>query len=125
GRIPMADLLAPAIALAQDGFPVGPIAAREWAFFAAMIAKDPVCATIYRAGDPPAAGATFANPELAATLDAIAVDGPAAFYEGAPAKAAEQASAASGGVMTAADFVAHAGNFDTPLSTTFRGLTVL
>ena len=38
--------------------------------------------------DTPAAGETFANPDLAATLRAIAADGPAAFYEGAPAKAA-------------------------------------
>ena len=125
GRIAMPDLLAPAIALAAEGFAVGPIAAREWAFFDSLIARDPVCATLYRAGNPPAAGATFANPELAATLRAIAADGPAAFYEGAPAEAAERASAASGGVLAAADFAAHAGNFDTPLSTTFRGLTVL
>lgn len=68
GRIAMAELLAPAITLAADGFAVGPIAAREWKFFEALVAKDPVCAVLYRAGDVPAAGATFANPELAATL---------------------------------------------------------
>jgi len=125
GRLPMAHLLAPAIALAQDGFAVGPIAGREWTFFESLIAADPVCATLYRAGDVPAAGATFTNRELAATLDAIATDGPDAFYRGAPAEAAERASAASGGVLAASDFAAHTGNFDTPLATTFRGLTVL
>ncbi len=125
GRIPMAELLAPAIALARDGFAVGPIAGREWTFFESLIAGDPVSAVLYRAGDVPTAGTSFANPELAATLTAIAAEGPAAFYEGAPARAAEQASTASGGVLAARDFAAHAGNFDKPLSTTFRGLTVL
>ncbi len=125
GRIEIAALLAPAIALAEDGFAVGPIAAREWKFFDSVIAKDPACAALYRAGNTPAAGETFTNPELAATLRAIAADGPAAFYEGAPANAAARASRASGGVLGERDFAAHRGNFDKPLSTTFRGLTVL
>jgi gamma-glutamyltranspeptidase/glutathione hydrolase len=125
GRIEMTELLAPAIALAENGFAVGPIAAREWKFFDSVIGKDPATAALYRAGNTPAAGETFANPELAATLRAIAIDGPAAFYEGAPANAAARASRASGGVLGERDFAAHRGNFDEPLSTTFRGLTVL
>ncbi len=125
GRLPIADLLAPAVAMAQDGFPVGPIAAREWKFFESLIAKDPGCAALYRAGAVPAAGETFANPALAATLAAIAADGADAFYAGAAAEASEAASAAAGGVLKASDFAAHTGNFDVPLSTTFRGLTVL
>ena len=93
GRVDIAELLAPAIRLAEDGFAVGPIAAREWKFFDSVIGKDPACAALYRAGNTPAAGETFTNPELAATLRAIAEDGPSAFYEGAPAKAAARASA--------------------------------
>ncbi|HET7715036.1 MAG TPA: gamma-glutamyltransferase [Bauldia sp.] len=125
GRIDMAELLAPAIRCASEGFAVGPIAAREWSFFAPMIGKDPVCAVLYRAQSPPPAGASFANPELAATLRAIAADGPSAFYEGAPARFAAKASRAAGGVLAEADFAAHRGNFDKPLSTAFRGLKVL
>ncbi len=125
GRIAVAQLLAPAIGLAASGFAVGPIAAREWKFFDPVIGKDPACAVLYRAGNTPKAGETFTNPQLAATLTAIAEDGPAAFYEGAPAKAAARASNASGGVLSERDFAAHRGNFDTPLSTSFRGLTVL
>lgn len=125
GRIAIAELLAPAIALAEAGFAVGPITAREWKFFDPVIGKDPAAAALYRAGSTPKAGEAFANPELAATLRAIATEGPAAFYEGAPATAAAQASRASGGVLAAADFAAHRGNFDQPLSTSFRGLTVL
>jgi gamma-glutamyltranspeptidase/glutathione hydrolase len=125
GRIAMAELLAPAIAMAEAGFAVGPIAAREWKFFDPVIAKDPACATLYRAGHTPAAGETFTNPELAATLRAIAAEGPGAFYDGAPAEAAARASRDLGGVLAAEDFAAHRGNFDTPLSTRFRGLTVL
>ena len=50
GRIAMADLLAPAIRLAAEGFAVGPIAAREWKFFDSLIAGDAACAALYRAG---------------------------------------------------------------------------
>lgn len=124
GRVDIADLLAPAIRLAEDGFAVGPIAAREWKFFDSVIGKDAACATLYRAGNTPAAGETFTNPELAATLRAIAAGGPSAFYEGEPAMAAARASEAAGGVLGTQDFAAHRGNFDQPLSTTFRGLTV-
>jgi len=125
GRVAMADLLAPAIRLAAEGFAVGPIAAREWAFFDSLIARDAACAALYRAGRTPASGETFVNPELAAVLTAVAQDGPAAFYEGAPAVAAARASRASGGVLAEQDFLAHRGNFDRPLSTGFRGLSVL
>ena len=125
GRLDMAQLLAPAIALAEEGFAVGPICAREWAIFEGAIARDPVSAALYRAGDIPRAGERFVNAELAAVLRAIAADGPEAFYDGMPAEAAERAARSHGGVLAAADFAAHAGSRHAPLSTRFRGLDVL
>lgn len=125
GRLPWRGLFAPAIAAARDGFAVGAVAAREWALFQPVIASDPVSARLYRADAPPRAGEVFHNPELAATLEAIAHGGPDAFYRGAPAAAAEQASRARGGVLTASDFAAHSGGFCTPLRGRFRGLEVL
>ncbi len=125
GRLPIARLLAPAIALARDGFVVGPICGREWSVFEGVIARDAVAAALYRAGVVPKAGETFANPELAAVLEAIVAEGPSAFYEGEPARAAERAARSHGGVLAAADFAAHRGDFDVPLATRFRGLDVL
>ncbi|MCX5496633.1 gamma-glutamyltransferase [Kaistia dalseonensis] len=125
GRLDFARLLAPAIALAEGGFAVAPICAREWKLFEPVIARDLVSAKLYRAGAVPAAGDIFTNPELAAVLKAIAADGPAAFYEGEPARAAAEASKASGGVLAEADFRAHTGDFRDPVSAVFRGLTVL
>lgn len=125
GRLPIADLLAPAIAVAEEGFAVGPICAREWKLFEPVLKTDATSAVLYRAGNVPVAGEQFSNAELGAVLRAIAAEGPAAFYEGEPARAAAGASRAHGGVLAEADFARHAGNFDTPLTTRFRGLTVL
>jgi gamma-glutamyltranspeptidase/glutathione hydrolase len=125
GRLDVAHLLEPAIALAENGFKVAPICAREWKLFEAVIAKDPVSALLYRAGAVPAAGDIFANPELASVLKAIAANGPAAFYEGEPARAAARANQSQGGVLSEADFQTHSGDFRDPISAMFRGLTVL
>ncbi|MCX5511887.1 gamma-glutamyltransferase [Kaistia algarum] len=125
GRLDMAQLLAPAIALARRGFAVAPICAREWTIFEGVIARDPVAAALYRAGKVPQAGDIFANPELADLLAAIATKGPDAYYRGLPAEAAEKAAILHGGALKAADFDGHAGHFDIPLSTRFRGLDIL
>lgn len=125
GRLEWSSLFAPAIAAARDGFAVLPVAAREWALFQPVIAKDPVSARLYRAHATPVAGERFQNPELAATLQAIAEGGPQAFYEGPAAQAAEQASRALGGVLQASDFAAHRGEFTVPLRARFRGLDIL
>jgi len=124
GRLAWKRLFAPAIALARDGFGVAPVAAREWALFDRVLHADPNCAALYRAGNPPAAGERFANPDLARTLQAIASDGPDAFYLGEPARAAAQACQARGGVLAADDFAEHSGGFCAPVSTRFRGLEI-
>jgi gamma-glutamyltranspeptidase/glutathione hydrolase len=125
GRLPWARLLAPAIALARDGLAVAPVAAREWALFDKVLHADPVCAALYGAGRPPAAGSLVRNPELAAVLEAVAHDGVEAFYLGRPARQAAAGIRAAGGVLAEADFVRHHGDFTRPVSTSFRGLTVL
>ena len=125
GRLPWRRAFQPAVSIARGGFGVAPVAAREWALFDAVLHWDPVCAALYRAGRPPRAAEHFANPQLAAVLEAIAGDGADAFYSGPPAHAAAQASQAAGGVLSADDFKRHRGEFTTPLSTVFRGWTVL
>ncbi|WBY01197.1 gamma-glutamyltransferase [Ramlibacter tataouinensis] len=125
GRLPWRRLLREAIDVAAAGFPVAPVAAREWAWFEPVLRAQPECAALYRAGAAPRAGETFRNPELAAVLEAIATDGPDAFYRGVPAQAAERAVRALGGVLSAEDFAAHRGEFVAPVAGSFRGLQVL
>ena len=125
GRLPWIRLLAPAIACARDGFAVGPVAAREWSLFAPVLQADSHAATLLRGNAPPQAGERFENPELAATLQDIASDGPDSFYRGDPALAASDAVQARGGVLQPSDFAGHTGEFVEPLSGMFRGWTVL
>jgi gamma-glutamyltranspeptidase/glutathione hydrolase len=125
GRLAWAELLAPAIALAAEGFAVAPVAAREWALFAPVLRGDATAARLYRAESPPHAGERWANPELSALLADIAQGGPDAFYRGAVARSAARAVQAHGGVLSADDFAAHRGDFQPPLSSRFRGLEVL
>lgn len=124
GRLPWHRLLAPAAELAASGYAIAPVAAREWAIFDAVLHRQPACAALYRAGNPPAAGTRLTNPALAEVLRDIARHGPAAFYAGKPAEAASRASQDAGGLLAADDFAAHTGEFMTPLSTRFRGIDV-
>ena len=125
GRLPWAQLFQESIEAAAWGFPVAPVAAREWALFERVLRVDPACASLYRADAIPRAGETFANPELAQVLKSIAHEGPDAFYLGAPAVAAERAVQRQGGVLLLEDFARHSGHFAEPASARFRGLTVL
>lgn len=125
GKLAFRDLLAPAVDVARSGFAVAPVCAREWALFDRVLHADAECARLYGAGRPPRAGDRFVNGALAQVLESIALEGPQAFYAGEPARAAARAVAARGGALHADDFEAHVGNFDTPLATSFRGLTVL
>ncbi|MBV9992124.1 MAG: gamma-glutamyltransferase [Alphaproteobacteria bacterium] len=88
GKLPWATLLQPAIALAEKGFPVGKKLAATLRQYPRMGEMPDIKRLFYHAdGTPYAEGETFKNPELAATLRAIAKDGPKAFYEGAIAQA--------------------------------------
>ena len=124
GKRPWASLFSAAIAAACDGFAVAPVAAREWALFQPVIAKDPASAALYRADCVPQAGEHFSNSALAQLLTEIAAQGPDAFYQGRIPLAAEQAMARHGGVLAAADFAAHSGAFCTPVTARFQGVDI-
>ncbi len=111
GKLPWAQLFAPAIKLAEDGFPVSPRLAESIAEDE-YLGKMPVSArTFYDAdGKPLAAGTTLRNPALAATLRAIADGGADAFYSGKIAQdivaTVNSAQPRSGG-MTLADLAGY------------------
>ena len=125
GKLSLADVLAPAIFYAEEGFPVAPVVAGGWAVLEEAGAVDPsIAATYLPGGTAPAAGAIFRNPDLARSLRLVAAHGPDAYYRGPIADAIVSLSQKSGGTMTAADLASFAPEWVEPVSTTYRGWTV-
>ncbi|UPY39169.1 gamma-glutamyltransferase [Sediminicoccus sp. KRV36] len=112
GKLPWAELFAPAIRLAEEGFPVSPRLARLLAGFAGTLRRDPGARAIYFTpeGAPLAEGARLRNPALAATLRAIAEEGANALHRGPIAQEIVRAvrGHANPGLMTADDLAGYA-----------------
>jgi gamma-glutamyltranspeptidase/glutathione hydrolase len=125
GALPMRDLLAAAIFYARDGFPVSEVIAEGWASLTAKVARDPEAAGTYLPnGRAPRAGELFRNPGLAESLQRVADQGVAGFYEGPTATAILALSRDLGGTMTAADLTEFEPEWVDPISTTYRGWTI-
>ena len=126
GRFGLDRALAGAIRHAEQGFPVAPRIASDWALAVTKLKADPGAARHYLAsGRAPAAGDVWKLPALAATLTAIATRGPQAFYEGEIARDIVATLAARGGLLTEEDFARHHGEPAGPIATNYRGLDVV
>src|SRR4029079_15756966 len=94
GKLAMADVLAPAIRYATDGFPVTQLIATYWKGNLASFERSKKLIeelgnarhTYAPKGHAPAEGEIFTNPDLARTFGMLAQDGRAVFYEGAIAR---------------------------------------
>ncbi len=126
GRLDRARVMAPAAALARDGFVLGEADAAIIASRADRLARDPQAARIFLRPDgaPYQAGDRLIQPDLAATLALIAEQGPDAFYRGPIAAAVASASAAHGGVLTKEDFADYDIAEAAPVSCAYRGYLV-
>jgi gamma-glutamyltranspeptidase/glutathione hydrolase len=125
GRKRFAELLAPAIRIADEGFPVAELTAAEWAGSAAILCTEPAAAKTYLpAGRPPRVGEVFRNPDLAWAYRQIADSGPESFYRGEIGRRIVACSARHGGTMAAADLAEFDAEWVEPLSTPYRGWTV-
>jgi gamma-glutamyltranspeptidase/glutathione hydrolase len=125
GKLPMSDLLAPAIFYAEQGFPVTDVISEDWNAMFPKLAADPNAAkTFLINGGAPKAGEVFKNPDLAASMRLIADKGAAGFYEGKTAEAILASSREKGGTMTAADLKDYRPEWVDPISTTYRGWDV-
>ena len=121
-----AELLAPAIELARDGFVLEPADAAILAAGTAAFATDPTMGAIFLdQGRPLRAGQTLVQPDLAHTLEAIAADGPAAFYGGEIGRRLVEASRAGGGLLQPADLTGYEAHITTPVSCTYRGYEII
>ncbi len=117
GRLGMAKVLAPAISLARDGFPVSAELAASLRRDAALVAGEDSMATFYADG-PAASGAAVRRPDLAATLDAVASGGRTAFYQG---DAGAGVTAATAGIVTPEDLSRNQAEWVAPLGLAVHG----
>lgn len=125
GRMPLSEVLAPAIALADGGFRITGRVARDWRRYRSRLEKHPPATEQYLPGGAvPSTGDRMAMPALAATLRAVAAHGRAAFYEGAVAEEIVATLRGLGGTHTLADFHDYRGYFTDPISAGFRGRQV-
>ncbi len=122
GSVPRATVMAPAIRLAEDGFP---LTAKNVEFIGkarAQLAHSPDAElTFLASGEVPRAGTVLVQKDLGATLRQIAEGGVEAFYRGPIARAIARAMEARGGWVTEADLAGYRPTWGTPLAVPFRG----
>ncbi len=132
GKLPMQQVLAPAIKYAHEGFPVSPVIAyyfsgnlRRFQQVAPMVeGVDNAMATYFKGERAPVAGEIFRNPDLGNTLSAIAQGGRDAFYKGVLAKRMDAYLQRINAPLRYRDFAEHRGEWVTPLSVDYRGYTL-
>ena len=125
GRLPFADLLQPAIEIAERGYAVPVVVQQKWAAAAGLLAGEPGFAEAFLPrGRAPRVGEQFRFEAAARSLRLIAASRGEAFYRGEIAAAAAAHAQAHGGAMTAADFAAYAPEWVTPLAKDYRGHTL-
>jgi gamma-glutamyltranspeptidase/glutathione hydrolase len=136
GKLELADVLAPAIQLAEEGYPVSELIALGWRTQVAKLLRSPTWATpdmergpeqpsgheLLIDGRAPYPGEIMRIPTLAATLRGIAADGPRFIYEGEFARQLSAHVQAYGGWITPADMAAHHSTWDETISAVYRGL---
>lgn len=129
GRLPWADLFAPAMSLARGGYTVGPVTAQWWQRAVREIRAAPevagrldeFLATFTADGAAPLAGSQQRNPALADTFERIAQRGRAGFYEGELAQRIIDTVNGAGGAFGRDDLQRRHAEWVTPISTRYRG----
>src|SRR6266404_1202113 len=125
GRRELGALLQPAIGFAEDGYVVLDRVAFDWALTADRLASDPHAARIFLPqGRAPRPGERHRQPELAATLRAVAAAGRDGFYKGAIAEDMVGHLKALGGLHDLEDFAKADGEYVRPVSTSYRGTDI-
>ncbi len=132
GKLPVDQLLAPAIEYAREGFPVTQLIADYWANNfkgfekrrATLEEFDNAKHTYLIDGRAPLQGQIFTNPDLARTYEQLAKGGRDAYYKGAIAQTIDRYFKRIGGDLRYADFAAHTGNWVDPVGVNYRGYDV-
>ena len=125
GKLPLNQILQPAIYYAEHGYPVPELIHGFWEDGVETISSDAESRRVYLpGGKAPAIGQIFQNPDLAKALRLVASGGASAYYKGEIAQAIVATSREHGGTMMAADLAEFAPEWVEPISTTYRGWTI-
>jgi gamma-glutamyltranspeptidase/glutathione hydrolase len=125
GKLPWAELVAPAIALAKKGHKLGARQAAVLSWNWSKLVHDPAARAAYGHGKQALKeGDVWKQPDLARTLEAIAKEGAKGFYEGPVAAKIDAAMRAHGGLVTAEDLKRYKATSRAPLHFTYRGFDV-
>jgi gamma-glutamyltranspeptidase/glutathione hydrolase len=125
GKLPIKDVLSPAIGYARDGFPLTELIAFGWERGSRLLEKYPgFKETFMPGGRAPKVGEVFKNPRLAATLEKVAAGGRDAFYKGDIARAIDAYMKQNGGFLAYEDLAAHHSEWVEPVSVNYRGYDV-
>jgi len=132
GKLPMTEVLAPAIQYARDGFPVSQVIAYYMAASLRRFEKernlieefDNARKTYFKNGRAPREGEIFRNPDLANTLEKIAKGGRDVFYKGEIADVIDTYMRRIGGYLRKSDLATHKSEWVKPVSVNYRGYDV-
>jgi len=125
GTMSLADVLAPAIETAYEGFPVSPIIAQDWAGSVNGLRRNQgAAATFLIDGEAPKAGDWFRNPDLSQTFQKIADGGASAFYGGELGEEFIGGLDELGGYLTINDLRNHEIRWVEPMSVDYKNYTL-
>lgn len=125
GKLPMSELLAPAIQYAREGFPVSELIAYYMQRTVPRLGQYPGFKETYMPnGKAPVKGQIFRNPNLAATYEKIATGGRDAFYKGDIARIVASYMQEQGGFLSYEDLAQHTSEWVEPVSSNYRGYDV-
>ena len=123
GRLPWKELFAPAIYLAENGFPISDLIGLVWKDAFAPSCTDEECRHVFGTAAPQV-GDFFKNPALASALKLIAQQGASAVYRGPIAEAILRTSNRLGGTMTKSDLADFSSEWVEPISSNYHGWTI-
>jgi gamma-glutamyltranspeptidase/glutathione hydrolase len=125
GNLTLAEVLAPAIRLAEEGFPVSPIIAQDWAGSVNGLRRNPGAAATFLINDEaPKAGDWFSNPDLSRTFQRVADQGPESFYGGELGQEFIDGLDELGGYLTIEDLANHEIRWVEPMSVDYKEYTL-
>jgi gamma-glutamyltranspeptidase/glutathione hydrolase len=125
GRLPMKDILQPAITHAREGFPVTELIAYYLERNTAVLKEFPNIKEVFMpGGKTPSKGEIFKNPQLASTLEKIVKGGRDEFYKGTIARDISTFMKKQGGFLSFDDMSRHRSEWIEPVSTSYRGYDV-
>ncbi|MFW9960288.1 MAG: gamma-glutamyltransferase [Candidatus Thorarchaeota archaeon] len=124
GALEMAEILAPAIHYAENGFPVSPLIGQSWSSLSDALVNNEAKRIYLSDGRVPRIGEIMRNKDLAKTFTDVAAEGPQAFYSGRIAESIVKTVQEHDGFLTLEDLESHRTAETSAISSNYRGMDV-